>query len=151
MKRDDLLERGRASVRRDLGQYQRDLAQKIARADKSSSGIAPISVVAGSTVYQINPAWVDFVENIQPITPVPLPDRFVLGVCRVRGRVLQALDLAKALGVAERPGSKIIAIKGRDIAIVAPLATAQERSRLQALAFEPSLLGANARLLSHLQ
>lgn len=133
----------------DIAAYQRALSEKLATADTFASASTPIDVVAGGKTHRIPSATVDFVEDIPAITPVPGKEPFVLGVCRVRGRVLHVLDLAVALGAPRRQGGRIIAFKGRDVALVAPLASIQEKTSLPQADFQPGVFGSG--YLSHLQ
>lgn len=135
-------------TRRDLAQYQRELTEKMARAQALSARMEPISVVAAGKVCRIDSSWIDFVENMPFITPLPEPERFVLGTCILRGRVLKVFDLALAMGAQPLPGSRIFAIKGRPVAITAALATAQDRERLPTIEFRPDVLGSAAKLLT---
>lgn len=133
----------------DIAAYQRGLSEKLAKADTFAATATPIEVVAGDAVHRIASSAVDFVEDLPAITPVPGKEPFVLGVCRVRGRVLYVLDLATALSAPRRQGARIIAFKGRDVALVAPLASIKEKTSLRQADFQPAVFGSG--YLSHLQ
>jgi chemotaxis signal transduction protein len=126
--------------------YQHELDEKIARAKETPQNASAISVVAGQSVYNIDPQTVDFVDQVPSITPMPRTDNFVMGACHARGRMLKVLDLAAALGEARAHLGKLIAFKGRDIAIYAPLATEQDKQKYQQLDFRAAALGDKARL-----
>lgn len=123
----------------------------MAAATGVSVGMDPIRIAVKDKVFNIDAQWVDFIESLPTITRIPQTDKFVLGSCHSRGRVFMVLDLALALGEIEAtPNSKLIAFKGRDLALSARLATPSEIDQLPHVDFRAEILGNSARFFSHL-
>lgn len=130
--------------------YQHEISALMAAAKGSTVAAEPISVVSANKVYRIDAQWVDFLEPMPAVTPLPRTENFVLGACHARGRVLTVLDLALARGEKVRPkNTKLIALRGRDLALCAPLATQNEIAQLASADFCADVLGQGARFLSH--
>lgn len=138
-------------MRLNIVAYQQEIGALMAAAKGSTVPAEPIRVVSANKVYRIDAQWVDFLEPMPPVTPLPRSERFVLGACHARGRVLTVLDLALVRGETSRPlNSKLIALRGRDLALCAPLATQHDIERLDSADFCAEVLGQGARFLSHL-
>lgn len=135
----------------NLVDYQNQLVDRMAAATGVSVGMDPIRIAVKDKVFNIDAQWVDFIESLPTITRIPQTDKFVLGSCHSRGRVFMVLDLALALGEIEAtPNSKLIAFKGRDLALSARLATPSEIDQLPHVDFRAEILGNSARFFSHL-
>ena len=130
-------------------EYQHEINAKVALAKNADYVAESLYVLAARKVHKIESRMVDFVDQMPVLTPLPRAEKYMIGVCHARGRLLTVLDLSLALSnIPAQRGSKLIALNERDIAICAVLASEEDKETLPFADFNAFTLGDGARFLS---
>jgi len=124
----------------DIVGYQNDINSQISDAGKVGAADAGfLYLIANRKILKLSNSLVDFVDQMPPLTKFPMTPKHVLGTCHSRGRVFVVIDLSllgdSTVGASSSGSSaslsKLIAIKGRDVALIAAFASSLEIDELE--------------------
>ena len=110
--------------RLDVIGYQQEIHRLLSDTSSLDSKAAEITLRAGDELYEIDSSQISHIDFPSDFTPIPGAQRWVVGVCHSKGRVVVVIDFAIMQGLPKTKNGRLLVLKSRDIALMAEIETA---------------------------